>query len=264
MHGLSDNARTEVDVELIDTHCHLAHPAFDADRDEVIARAMEEGVRAALVMGETYAENEVLVRSYLRHFFLRPCLGHYPEHLDLEMASASADLIRTHAHEIAGIGEVGLDYQLAETESDRAVQRRILSGFVGLANELDLALSVHSRSAGHYTIDLLAAEGARRAVLHAFDGRAVHALRGVAAGFFFSIPPSLLRSRQKEKLVHALPLSALLLESDAPVLGPQPDMRNEPRFLRTTAERIAAIKRCDVEEVAAVTTRNARALFRVG
>lgn len=248
---------------LIDTHCHLADPVFDADRTEVIARARAAGVRHALVMGETLAGNQRVLEVCAGDRFMLPCLGHYPEHLDATMAARSIALIRAQRDQLAGIGEVGLDYRLAELEAERAIQRRILAAFVQLANQLELTLSVHSRSAGHHAIDLLVAEGARRVVLHAFDGRAVYARRALEHGYAFSIPPSIVRSPQKVKLVAALPLEALLLESDAPVLGPEREQRNEPASLRVAAERIAEIKRCDVEQVAAATSALAGRLFRL-
>ena len=154
-----------------------------------------------------------------------------------------------------------LDYWLAKTEPERTRQRTVLSRFVALSNELGLPLNVHSRSAGHYTIDHLIESGAQRVLMHAFDGRASYALAGVEAGFFFSIPPSIVRSPQKQKLVRRLPLDALLLETDSPVLGPTREERNEPANVRVSAEAIAAIKDVPVDEVLEVTTRNAVALF---
>jgi len=100
-------------------------------------------------------------------------------------------------------------------------------------------------------------------LLHAFDARPATAELGLAAGFYFSIPPSVVRSRQKEKLVARLPVSHLLLESDSPVLGVNPDVRNEPAAITVAASAIAAAKGVPEAEVATATTANARALFRL-
>jgi TatD DNase family protein len=160
-----------------------------------------------------------------------------------------------------GIGEVGVDHWVVKDEAERDVQRKIFSRFVALSNELDLPLNVHSRSAGRAAIQLLRERGARRVLLHAFDGKASSAQEGVAAGYFFSIPPSVVRSPQKQKLVRALPLDRLLLETDSPVLGPDPAGRNEPRNTAVACRAIAQLKDVPPEEVARVTTANARALF---
>ena len=97
--------------------------------------------------------------------------------------------------------------------------------------------------------------------MHAFDGKAASARAGIEAGYYFSIPPSIVRSPQKQKLVHHLPLERLLLESDAPVLGPEKDVRNEPCNVWLSCQHIAAIKGLPVDEVARTTTANAKRLF---
>jgi TatD DNase family protein len=171
--------------------------------------------------------------------------------------------IRRNAGSLVGIGEVGLDYWLAKESPEREIQREVLGRFAALSRELDLPLNVHSRSAGHYTIDLLQKAGAKRVLMHAFDGKAHYALAGVEAGFRFSIPPSIVRSQQKQKLVRRLPLSALLLETDSPVLGPTREERNEPANVVVSAKAIAEIKGCTVDEVVEVTSRNAAELFGI-
>ena len=97
--------------------------------------------------------------------------------------------------------------------------------------------------------------------MHAFDGRPAKALPGVEVGFFFSVPPSVVRSRQKQKLVGRLPLSCLLLETDSPVLGPTAEERNEPANVRVSLRAIAEIKGLSEQEVAVATTENACRLF---
>lgn len=152
------------------------------------------------------------------------------------------EFVRDHAAEWIAIGEVGLDYWKTKSEEDRDTQRRILLRFSALALELDLPLNVHSRSAGHHTIELLLRAGAKRVQMHAFDGKASNALAGVEAGFFFSVPPSIVRSIQKQKLVRRLPLSSLLLETDSPVLGAEAGQRNEPANVVFSLRAIAEIK----------------------
>ena len=169
--------------------------------------------------------------------------------------------IRTHRDKIAAIGEVGLDYWWVKDPERRRVQGALLEEMAALSLELGLPLNVHSRSAGHYTVDLLVAAGAKRVLMHAFDGKASHAVRAAEAGYLFSVPPSVVRSDQKQKLVRRLPLESLALESDSPVLGPEKMVRNEPANLVRALEAIAEIKDVPAEQVAEVTTANARRLF---
>lgn len=248
-------------MEFVDAHAHLSASEFDGDRAQVLEAAAREGVRAILAVGETLADAEKILALAARHPLLKPCAGLYPTHLDPDAAEAMAEFVRKHRDSLVAIGEVGLDHWVVKDEPDREVQRRILDRFVQLSHELELPLNVHSRSAGRATIQFLREQGARRVLMHAFDGKASAALEGVRAGFFFSIPPSVVRSPQKQKLVRALPLEALLLETDSPVLGPDPQVRNEPKNVAVACRAVADLKGVAPEEVARITTENARRLF---
>jgi TatD DNase family protein len=161
------------------------------------------------------------------------------------------------------VGEVGLDFWVVKDAAQRQLQRRIFTRFIDLALELDLPLNVHSRSAGRHAVELLMARGARRVQMHAFDGKITAARPALEAGYFFSIPPSIVRSRQKQKLVRHLPLEALLVETDCPVLGPDPQVRNEPANLTIAIAAIAEIKQVPNEQVVASVVRNTRVLYGV-
>ncbi len=263
------------EVFLIDCHAHLADPAFDADRAEVLARARAAGVTAVLVVGQDLPDNERVARLCAAPREdgprLRACFGLHPDRFADDRAppdpgeiAAALEQIRAAAPRLAAIGEVGLDRRVVVAADRRRAQATLLEELAGLAAALDLPLNVHSRSAGHYALDLLRACGAKRVLMHAFDGKAGHAQRAAEQdGFLFSIPPSIVRSRQKQKLVRALPLEHLALESDAPVLGPVPGQRNESANLALVVDAIAEIKSVDPRRVEALTTDNARALFRL-
>ena len=255
---------------MIDCHTHLGDASFDADREAVVARAQHAGVRAMALMGQDAAENEtVLALCGGRPEFLA-FLGLHPDRFadrapapEPAEVDAVAAMIEAHAGRITGIGEVGLDYWVCADEARREAQRDTLRRWVALANTHDLPLNVHSRSAGHYTIDLLLEAGARRVLMHAFDGKAGHAMRAAEAGFVFSIPPSIVRSPQKQKLARALPMHALALETDSPVLGPEKGVRNEPANLPLVVGALAEIKGLAPQAIMEQTTATATALFRL-
>ena len=248
-------------MELIDAHAHLNAEAFDDDLPAVLAAAQSAGVRAILAVSETVADAQLNLELAGRYPIIRPCAGLHPTVVDLEEAEAMVELLRANRDGLAAIGEVGLDYWIVQEPERQEIQRQIFRRFIGLSNELELPLNVHSRSAGRHTIAFLREHGAKRVLLHAFDGKASAAMIGVELGYYFSIPPSIVRSVQKQKLVRHLPLDRLLLESDAPVLGPEPTTRNEPKNVLLACETIAQIKALQVAEVARVTTENARRLF---
>ncbi|XP_076463875.1 deoxyribonuclease TATDN3-like [Babylonia areolata] len=264
---------------VVDVHSHLTDHQFDEDIDDVISQAKQAGVGAALVVSESVADFSRVLDLADRHpSFVVPCLGLHPVQTssegvedpiqrsvtikDLEEAEA---LLEEHCHRLAAVGEVGLDFtpRWCKTPEEKAGQREVLARQVHLAMKHDLPVNVHSRSAGQPAINLLKEHGVTKAVLHAFDGRASAALSGVQCGYYFSVPPSISRSPQKQKLVSAVPLSHLLLETDSPALGPEKMVRNVPANISISCEWIAQIKKISVEEVREVTTQNAIKLFPV-
>jgi TatD DNase family protein len=179
----------------------------------------------------------------------------------MKTAREMAAFIQGHRERLIAIGEVGLDYWMVKEESDRKIQREIFKLFIDLALQLDLPLNVHSRSAGRHAVSLLLEHNAQRVQFHAFDGKASAAMPAVDAGWFFSIPPSIVRSRQKQKLVKQLPLSCLLVETDSPVLGPVAGERNEPANALLAIRAIADIKGIAEEKVVDRVVENTRRLF---
>jgi TatD DNase family protein len=234
---------------IVDTHAHLCAETFARDLEGVLAASVAAGVGRIVAVGENMADavrNMELAASYAQ---ILPAAGLFPSILDLEQAVAMYDFIRDHSGQLVAIGEVGLDFLAVQDETGKERQRAIFVGFIDLARETGLVLNIHSRSAGRHVIDMLLTKGAGKVQLHAFDGKAASAKAAVEAGYFFSIPPSIVRSRQKQKLVRNLPLSCLLLESDSPVLGPQHDVRNEPANTVVALKAIADLKGVAQEEV---------------
>ncbi|XP_065535461.1 putative deoxyribonuclease TATDN3 isoform X2 [Lathamus discolor] len=285
----------------VDCHCHLAAPCFQADVADVVRAAqqvrppaaprgpapapgpawlqrrgglcvLQAAVSGLVVVSEQAAEfPSVLALSERFPGFVFPCLGVHPvqevspeeqRSVTLKDLDAALPLIELYKDKLVGIGEVGLDFtpRFASTDEQKEGQRQVLIKQTEIARRLDLPLNVHSRSAGRPTINLLKEQGATKVLLHAFDGKPSVAMEGVKAGYFFSIPPSIIRSEQ-QKLVKLLPLENMCLETDSPALGPEKQVRNEPKNIHIAAEYIARIKGIPVEEVIEVTTQNALKIF---
>jgi len=248
-------------LPLTDTHAHLCDPCFDADRGEVLDRAVAAGVAAVVAVGETAADGRRNLDLSASDARIRAAAGLFPTLLDRDEARAIEELLRQHRDRFVAVGEVGLDFWKVREEESRELQRQLFRRFIDLAQTLDLPLNVHSRSTGRQVIELLLDRRARRVQMHAFDGRAATARPAVEAGYLFSIPPSVARSPQKRKLVRQLPLENLLIETDSPVLGPTPGERNEPANALIALREIAAIKGLCVDEAAAVIAENTRRLY---
>ncbi|XP_048213005.1 putative deoxyribonuclease TATDN3 isoform X3 [Perognathus longimembris pacificus] len=243
-----------MDLGLVDCHCHLSAPDFDSDLDDVLEKAKKANIMALVVVAEHSGEFEKIIQLSERYSgFILPCLGVHPVQglspedqrgVTLEDLDVALPIIENYKDRLLAIGEVGLDFspRFAGTQEEKEEQRQVLIRQVQLAKRLNLPF-------------------ADKVLLHAFDGRPSIAMEGVRAGFFFSIPPSIIRSGQKQKLVKQLPLTSICLETDSPALGPEKQTRNEPSNISVSAEYIAQVKGISVEEVIQVTTQNALKLF---
>jgi len=248
---------------MIDTHAHLCDQIFSADRSIVLANARRVGIKTIISVSENLEDSKINLKLSEVHPEILPAAGLYPAILDTNLAEKVCQFIERNYEKLAAIGEVGLDYRVVEEEKQREVQRSIFEEFIQLSLTYNLPLNVHSRSAGKHAIKLLLQKGARKVQLHAFDGKASSALPAVEAGYFFSIPPSIVRSRQKQKLVKHLPPSSLLLETDSPVLGPDSDRRNEPANLPIVLRAVAEIKGISQEELLEIVTLNTFRLYNL-
>ncbi|KAM9707472.1 putative deoxyribonuclease TATDN3 isoform 2-T2 [Menidia menidia] len=256
----------------VDCHCHISARDFDKDIGEVIENSKKAGLVAVLAVAEHAGEfHKIIELSERFPGFIFPCLGIHPVQevtpekqrgATLQDLEAALPIIEKYKDRLVAIGEVGLDFtpRFVSGEADKENQRQVLIHQAQIAKELDLPLNVHSRSAGRPTIHLLKEQGVEKALLHAFDGKPSVAMEGVKAGYFFSIPPSIIRSEQ-QKLVKQLPLENICLETDSPALGPEKQVRNEPKNLLVSAEYISKIKGVSLEEVMEKTTQNALRLF---
>ncbi len=250
-----------LEPRLCDTHAHICDPLFDEDRSEVLAKSEAAGIGAVVAVGEDLEDARRNMDLAGRHSLLRPAAGLYPTILDPAKAEELHAFIRRQRAGLVAVGEVGLDFWAVKEPDERIIQKEIFRSFIELAKELNLPLNVHSRSAGRHAIALLLECNAARVQLHAFDGKASTAMPAIEAGYFFSIPPSVVRSRQKQKLIKHLPLSQLLVESDSPVLGPQPDQRNEPLNIGISIHSIAEIKKVSEAQVRKAAAENTATLY---
>jgi TatD DNase family protein len=260
-------------VTFIDSHCHIDGPEYDADREEVIARARDAGITTMLNIGTGDPHSGVFERAVElaeQHKEIYAAVGVHPHDAKLFDDAAERRLIdigRQSAKVIAW-GEIGLDYHY--DHSPREAQREVFRRQLRLARELNLPVVIHSRAADDDTSTILGEEltGYERAgVLHCFGGSLVMAQQAIELGFFISFAGNLTFKKAEDlrEVARHLPLERLLIETDCPYLTPVPfrGRRNEPARVIETAGCLAGLHGKDVDEIGRVTSENFAKLFGV-
>ncbi len=261
---------------ITDTHCHLDFARFDDDRAEVISRAEAAGVIRILNPAIDIASSGQaihLAESYARVF---AAVGVHPNSGNTWNGTTLATLGDIARHpKVVAIGEIGLDYYRDYTTPE--LQRTVLEAQLQLAERLILPVIIHHREAMSDLWPMLASWQAglrqsgsalaeRPGVLHSFSGSLEDAEAGMAAGFYIGItgPVTFRNARELQNIIRRLPLSHLLVETDAPFLSPHPKRgkRNEPENVRLIIDQLAQLHGCTPGEVAETTTANAQHLFQ--
>jgi len=255
---------------LVDSHAHLDGGQFKEDLDEVVHRATANGVEYILTVGCDLESSRQSIDLALRYPNIYAAVGIHPH--DAETANdAALDQLREMAQsvdKVVAIGETGLDF--FRDRSPRPVQRDAFRRQIRLARELQLPLIIHDRDAHDEVIEILRAEKASEVggVLHCFSGNLAMAKQCVEMGFYISFPGTLTYPKNDElrAIARALPIDVTLVETDCPYLSPQPwrGKRNEPAYVRATAELLAELKGLTFEDVARVTSLNTHRLFGIG
>jgi TatD DNase family protein len=246
-------------MSLVDSHCHLDDKQFNEDREAVIERSLAAGVDLMLAVGtgEGPPDLESGIRLAEKYPFIYATVGVHP-HDASKASDATMQRLRelaTHPKVVA-IGEIGLDYHY--DFSPREVQRAVFERQIAIAREAGKPIVIHTREAWD---DTFAAIGAGMpGIMHCFSGGPEEARRCLSLGFHLSFAGIVTypKALDVQEAAKATPLDRLLVETDAPYLAPVPKRgkRNEPAFVKETAKRLAELKGCSFEDLAAATTAN--------
>jgi len=253
-------------MQLIDSHCHFDDERFDPDRVEAYQRALSAGVEALVVAG-IKADWWPRVRRVCRDYpELYPAYGMHPmfmaDHREEDIHSLDNWLTNEPA---VAVGECGLDFYIENP--DRKRQQELFEVQLTLAQKHRLPVIIHARRSVEEVFNILRRYSGLRGMLHSFSGSEQQARRLIDMGFLLSFggPLTYPRARRLRQIAGNLPLASLMLESDAP---DQPDVeyrgrRNEPARVKQVLETLAELRGDSREEVASVTTANARELFGI-
>ena len=251
-----------------DSHAHYYDEQYDTDRNEVLKKAYDSGVKYILSASSDVAsaiENISLARQF---DFVYAAVGIHPHNaidINNNIISAMADFAAFP--KVVAIGEIGLDYFYDNTP--REAQKIAFAKQIYMAVNLKLPIIVHDRDAHEDTLSILKNENARKAggVLHCFSGSVEMAREVLNNNFYISVggPVTFKNARKLIDVVKYVPDDRLIIETDCPYLTPEPfrGKRNDSSYISYTARKIAEIKGTTVEEIARITTANAKRLFNI-
>ncbi len=252
---------------LADSHAHIDDERFDADREEVVARALAAGVSLIVNIGADMASSARSVALAEKYPGIYAAVGMHP-HDSRDMKETDYHQLEqwaTHPKVVA-IGEIGLDYHY--DLSPRPVQKEVFLRQLDLARKTGKPFIIHEREAHADMLDIIrnAARGLN-GVFHCFSGSVETAREYLKMGFYISVagPVTFPKSAKTKDVAKAVPLDRLLVETDSPYLTPQPfrGKRNEPAYVRLVAEEIANLRDIPLAELAEATTANVRRLFNI-
>jgi TatD DNase family protein len=252
---------------LIDTHCHLDFADFEDERDAIVARAHEMGVKQMVTISTRVKKLDGLLAITAKYPSVFCSVGTHPNNADEELDIEVADLVRLSKHEkVVAIGEAGLDYFYDTVKPED--QKTGFLRHIAAARETQLPLVIHSRSADENMAAILTEEtgkGAFPFILHCFSSGPALATTGVELGGYVSFSGILTfpKSEVLREIAKTIPHDRLLVETDAPYLAPKRwrGKRNEPSYDENTAEVLADTIGLSYEETARITTENAFRVF---
>lgn len=259
---------------LVDSHCHIDGEIFDEDREEVIARAREAGVRAMLNVGTGEPESgsfEQAVELAEKHEDIYASIGVHPHDAKTFDDAAERRLINLakSSKKVIAWGEIGLDFYYDHSPHD--VQRDVFRRQIRIAGELDLPIIIHSRDADDETVQILTEEcsyeGFRGGIMHCFGGTAEMARDLMKIGFLISFAGNITfkKAENLRDAARVVSLDKLLIETDCPYLTPVPfrGRRNEPALVVETAKFLADFYAVPLEDLARQTTNNFTTFFNL-
>lgn len=252
---------------LIDAHCHLDDERLAGDEAQVLQKAKEYGVELMVTIGTDEKTSAAAAKIAARHpGKVFHTVGAHPSDVD-RFGEAELSEVERLARETGpkAIGEIGLDYYHS---SDRAKQAEVFERMIRLARELSLPLVIHDRDA-HEDVYRTLLEKAKdlKIMMHCYSAGPSFVDRFMGLGCLFSIagPVTFKNGQDHRDAVALIPLDRLVVETDSPYLTPHPfrGQRNEPAYVKLTAEKVAEVKGISLGELAERTTQNARKFFGI-
>ncbi|MHA1266212.1 MAG: TatD family hydrolase [Candidatus Helarchaeota archaeon] len=245
-----------------DSHCHLS---LFSEIPAVIQKARESGVKYILAVSMYYKDNWDVLELAAQHKEVIPALGIHPiEATALHEIEGKIETIcrLITEHKVKCIGEIGLDRYFVKNKEGWEQQEIVFRHFLKYAEERQLTVNLHGKSAEKELIELLADYEINKVVIHWFAGGGELIEAGVKRGYHFSVTPEVCYGSRTQQLVEKVPIELLLSESDGPVKYKKPQQFvGEPAMMKAIIQKIAKIKQQDSKEIERIIYQNALQLF---
>lgn len=258
-------------MKLLDSHCHLDDEKFSEDRGEVIQKIKESEISFVISAGYSLdGSKKASNLSKEEHFIYATCgispndIPQTEEQLWKELKEIK-DLANSNS-KILAIGEIGLDYYW--NQENKELQKKAFIEQIKLANELNLPIVIHTREAVMDTIAILKENIViKKGVFHCCPQNRELIKEALKLGFYISFagPITFKNAKNADEMIKLVPMDRLLIETDSPYLSPEPKrgQRNDPTNVKYVAQKIADVKKIDIEEVAKITLQNAQKIFAI-
>jgi len=267
VHNGNDEGTVPIFPTLFDSHAHLDAPEFKSDLDAVIRRARGVGVAGIVAAGTDVESTKTSIQMAHAYEGVYATVGYHPND-STQFGKAAEEALRALCSDpkVVAIGETGLDYY--RDHAPKETQRDAFLRHIQMALDFSLPVIVHNREAAEDCLTILREfRGRLRGVAHCFSGSEETARAFLDLGFYVSIagPVTFSNARNLTQIARLVPDDRLLIETDCPWLAPAPmrGKRNEPAFVRYTAQIIAGLRRVSTHQLGEIITRNARELFRI-
>jgi len=253
---------------IFDTHVHYDDPAFDEDRDSLIASLEKSGIGNVVDIGASIDTTRKALELAHKYDFIYAAVGVHPSEVE-ELTEDSFELLREWSEDgrCVAIGEIGLDYHWPEP--GRELQKKWFRRQLDLARQKQLPVVIHSRDAAKDTIDIMKEEHAEEigGVVHCFSYTKEIAKECLDMGFYIGVGGvvTFKNGKKLREVVEITPIEKILLETDCPYLAPEPyrGKRNSSLYLPYVVEEITKIKDISAEEVIRITENNAKTMYNL-
>ena len=251
---------------MIDSHCHLDHEPLYNNLDEILKRSKEVGIEKLLTISTTFKSYEKIKKLVKRDDIIYGTYGIHPHEAKNDKITSEIIIQEINANnKIIGIGETGLDFFY--NHSDKSDQIKSFEEHIKASTILDIPLIIHSRSAENETYEILNKykKSNLKILMHCFTGSKQFAVKLLELNAYFSASGIITfkNSLELQETFKYIPLDKLLIETDSPYLAPVPNRgkKNEPSFVKYTAEKLANIREISISELVETTTSNFNKLF---